>query len=79
MRYLGFLGRYNSELVVDEIPSPSDALLILLHDRLAPAPRIVRLSEILDTNWWRFLGLKERDAVRQILRDAEVCRGKLIG
>lgn len=71
VRYLGFLGRYGSELVVEEIPTPADALLILLHDRLAPTPRIVRLSEILDTAWWRFLGLKTADAVRHILRDAE--------
>jgi len=72
VRHLGFLGRYNGEWVVEEIPTPADALLILLHDRLAPTPRIVRLSEILDTTWWRFLGLKTPDAVRHILRDAEV-------
>lgn len=71
VRHLGFLGRYNSELVAEEIPLPANALLILLHDRLAPTPRIVRLSEILDRNWWQFLGLKEPDAVRQILHQAE--------
>ncbi len=71
VRYLGFLGRYNGDLIVEEIPSPADALLILLHDRLAPTPRIVRLSEILDADWRRFLGLKTRDAVRRVLRQAE--------
>jgi hypothetical protein len=71
IRRLGFLGRYNGKLVVEEISLPTNAFLILLHDRLAPTPRIVRLSEILDTIWWRFLGLKSANAVRHILRDAE--------
>ncbi len=70
-RYLGFLGRYNGELVVEQIPLPADSLLILLHDRLAPTPRIVRLNEILEADWWRYLGIKQPDDVRHILRRAE--------
>jgi hypothetical protein len=72
VRRLGFLGRYNGELVVEQIPTPADALLILLHDRLAPTPRIVRLSEILERDWWRLVGFKAPDAVRRVLRDAEM-------
>jgi hypothetical protein len=71
LRDMGFLGRYNGELIVEQIPLPSDAFLILLHDRLAPTPRIVRLGEILETDWWRFLGIKQPDDVRHILRQAE--------
>ena len=71
VRHLGFLGRYDGELVVEQIPLPADALLILLHDRLAPTPRIVRLNEILETDWWRFLGIKQPDDVRHVLRQAE--------
>lgn len=71
-RQLGFLGRYDGEWVVQEIPTPADALLILLHDRLAPTPRIVRVSEILSSNWWRFLGVRSADAVRGVLRQAEL-------
>lgn len=71
VRHLGFIGRYNGELIIAEIPTPSDALLILLHERLAPTPRIVRLSEILETDWWRFLGIKQPDDVRHVLRQAE--------
>ena len=44
VRHLGFLGRYDGELVVEQIPLPANALLVLLHDRLAPTPRIVRLN-----------------------------------
>ena len=71
MRRLGFLGRYNGKLVVEEISPPADAFLILLHERLAPTPRILRLSDILSTAWWRLLGLKTADTVRHILRHAE--------
>lgn len=68
---LGFLGRYNGELIVEQIPLPVNALLILLHDRLAPTPRIVRLNEMLEADWWRYLGIKQADNVRYVLRQAE--------
>ncbi|MBN2390340.1 MAG: hypothetical protein JXR84_06440 [Anaerolineae bacterium] len=71
VRNLGFLGLYGQELVVEAIPSPANALLILLHDRFAPTPRIVRLVEILDAVWWRQLGLKTPDDVRRILHEAQ--------
>lgn len=71
-RELGFLGRYNGDHLIEQITPPADALLILLHDRLAPTPRIVRLSELLQANWWRLLGLREADEVRRIMRQAEI-------
>ena len=71
VRALGFLGRYDGELVVEQIPMPADAFLILLHERLAPTPRIVRLTEILDLDWWRFVGLRAADDVRRVLHEAE--------
>ena len=49
---------------------PADALLILLHARLAPTPRIVRLSDLLAEPFWRYLGLRQPDEVRAILHDA---------
>ena len=49
---------------------PTDALLILLHARLAPTPRIVRLSDLLAEPFWRYLGLRQPDEVRAILHDA---------
>jgi hypothetical protein len=71
-RELGFLGRYNGDHLIEQMNPPADALLILLHDRLALTPRIVRLSELLQTNWWRLLGLREPDDVRRILHQAEI-------
>lgn len=71
VRRLGFLGLYSGQLVVEHIPPPDDAFLVLFHHRLAPTPRIVRVREILDADWWRLLGGKTPDAVRQVLHNAE--------
>lgn len=71
VRNLGFLGLYGQKLVVDAIPLPANALIILLHDRFAPTPRIVRLAEILDAVWWRQLGFKTPDDVRRVLHEAQ--------
>ncbi len=69
-RDLGYLECYNGELVVEYIPAPADAFLILLHQRLAPSPRIVRLKDVLATEWWRFLGIRNPDDLRRILHQA---------
>jgi hypothetical protein len=69
---LGFLGRYNKSLVVEKIPQPNNAFLIVFHNRLAETPRIVRLSEILQYEWWQYLGLRNVDEIRDIFLQAEV-------
>ncbi|MFQ5613429.1 MAG: hypothetical protein ACE5H9_14985 [Anaerolineae bacterium] len=71
-RHLKFLGKYNGDLLVENFNSPANAFLILLHDRLAPISRIVRLSEIVETDWWRWLGIRQVEDVRRILRQAEM-------
>jgi hypothetical protein len=50
---------------------PKNSFIFLLHARLAPAPRIVRLNEIAEAVWWRYLGLRGEDQVRDVLREAE--------
>ncbi|MFQ3662523.1 MAG: hypothetical protein SNJ69_09030 [Chloroflexaceae bacterium] len=62
-RLLGFLSRDREGHVAALLRPSPDALLILLHDRLAPAPRIVRLQELLASPWWRYLGLRDPDEV----------------
>ena len=70
-KHPGFLERMSSnDWIVAAVPLPADALLILLHARLAPTPRIVRLSDLLAEPFWRYLGLREPDEVRAILHDA---------
>jgi hypothetical protein len=67
---LGFLERRGKVWAIAHVPPPADALLILLHERMAPTPRIVRVSDILERPWWRYLGLRHPDEVRAILHRA---------
>jgi hypothetical protein len=68
---LGFVTHQGKTWFTQAIPRPDNALLILLHARLAPTPRIVRLSDILAATFWQYLGLRSPDDVRAILRDAQ--------
>ena len=67
---LGFIERRGNGWTVAAVQSPADALLILVHARLAPTPRIVRVSDLLTEPFWRYLGLRQPDEVRAILHDA---------
>lgn len=69
--YLGFLGRQGTRWFVKDIGCPADALLLLIHARLAPTPRIVRVADILAASFWRYLGMRTPDEVRSVLRDAD--------
>jgi hypothetical protein len=69
-RQLGFIERSGHGWLVSAIPRPSDALLILLHARLAPMPQIVRVADLLNEPFWQYLGLRQPDEVRAILHDA---------
>jgi hypothetical protein len=71
-RDLGWLGRYNGDLLIERIAPPANAFLILLHARLAPTPRIVRFGEIMEANWRLLLGLPDIDTLRHTLRRAEI-------
>ncbi len=84
VKHMGLVSRVNSQLITQAVPRPSDAFLILLYARLAPTPRIVRVSDILASPalvgadsqtqgypFWKLLGMREEADVRAILRDAE--------
>lgn len=68
---MGFLSRIDKDWVIQSIATPMNGFIILLHDRLAPTPRIVRLREILEMDWWHYLGLRDESEVREILHQAE--------
>ena len=74
VRHLGFLGRQNRRWYVGAHTRSDSAFLVLLHDRFAPTPRIVRITDILAAPFWRYLGLRCQSEVRSILRDAEAAQ-----
>jgi hypothetical protein len=70
VRSLRLLSRRADAWIVNAVPRPANALLILLHTRLAPTPRIVRVSDLLEQPFIQYLGFRESDSVRGVLRDA---------
>lgn len=68
--HMGFVSAVTNGIMVQPIPLPDDAFLIVLHAKLAPTPRIVRLSEILNSAFWKLMGIRDAATVRSILNDA---------
>lgn len=68
--HMGFASAIPKGIMVQPVPLPDNAFLIALHARLAPTPRIVRLSDILNASFWRLMGMREEATVRSILREA---------
>jgi hypothetical protein len=71
---LGFLGRSRGQpdQLLPVNPTPT-ATLILVHYLFAPCgPRTVELRHLFAHPFWKFLGYKAEDAVRGVLRAADV-------
>jgi len=69
--HMGFVSAVPKGIMVQPIPLPNNAFLLTLHFRLALTPRIVRLSDILNTTFWRLLGIRDDITVRSILHEAD--------
>lgn len=71
---LGFLGRSRGQpdQLLPVNPTPT-ATLVLVHSLFAPeGPRTVELRNLLAHPFWKYLGYKSEDAVRGVLRAADV-------
>jgi len=71
-RTLGFFERnakekLNRVLVLGKADTP---LLILLHHLFAPEPRTITMTDILANPFWKDIGFRSEDAVRQVLKEA---------
>jgi hypothetical protein len=73
IRRLGFVVRDRRQDVVAQLTPSKTGFLILLHYLFAPTPRIVTLNEILADPFWRYLGLREAEAIRRMLHEASAC------
>lgn len=69
--HMGFVSPVSGGVMVQPIPLPDNAFLLALHTRLARTPRIVRLTDIFESLFWKFIGIRDVATVRSILRDAE--------
>jgi hypothetical protein len=70
VRHLGFLKRNGTNWNIAAIATPMNGLLLLLHTRLAPTPRIVRVCDLFEQPCVSFLGFRDQEAVRRTLREA---------
>jgi hypothetical protein len=70
VRDLGFIRRNRNIPVVQSIPEPKAALIILVHFIFAPTHRTVSLKEIVEHHFWHFLGIRSQDRVKTILKEA---------
>jgi hypothetical protein len=73
---LGFLGRSKGQAdqLLPVSPTPTATLLLLHHLFAKDAPRTVELRHLFAHPFWKYLGYKSPDAVRQVLRAADVAR-----
>ena len=73
LKMLGILERCRGEDDRLVSPGPSKiSLLILVHSIFAPAEqRTIELRQLLANPFWKYLGFKSKDEVRQILREAD--------
>ena len=74
LRKLGFLVR--STATHDHLralnPTPTAILLVFHHEFASSATRTVELPSILANPFWKYLGCKSEEEVRQIFRDADM-------
>lgn len=71
-RELGFIersakGNVFRVLSLNDVETP---LLILLHHLFAPEPRTITMSDILANPFWKDIGFRSEDSVRQVLKEA---------
>jgi len=65
-----FVVKRGGKLIVQEIEPPKTALIILTHYLFAQKPKTVAVRDILENPYWRYLGIRSEDVVRDIFREA---------
>lgn len=66
---LGFIQRNKDTITIAQIPPPRTALFLLIHDLFAATPQVVTLDNILRNSFWKYLGFRNEDEVRNILKN----------
>lgn len=65
-----FVVKRGGKLIVQAIEPPKTALIILTHYLFAQKPKTVAVRDILENPYWRYLGIRSEDVVRDIFREA---------
>ena len=70
MRDMGFVHKIDRRYVVTETFLPETAFLIMLHYHLAQEPTTITVSAVIDHPFWRYLGGRRDEEVRNALSHA---------
>ncbi len=70
-RDLGFIKRNRNVPTVQGISEPKTAFLILIHHIFAPNQRTIPIKEIIEHPFWLLLGIRGKERVRLILKEAD--------
>jgi hypothetical protein len=70
-RDIGFLCQERNKLVISQIPIPKTSLLLLTHHFLGQSAQTISIKDVLSNPYWRFLGIRSPEVVRQIFREAD--------
>lgn len=71
IRDLGFTYRNKTTIIVCNLQLPKTSFTILVHYLFASTPQTVSLEEILTHKFWMYLGIRDRNAVKKILKEAD--------
>ena len=71
IRDLGFIYRDKTRTIVSNLASSKTGFLILVHYLFASTPQTVGLQEILTHKFWMYLGIRDRNAVKKVLKEAD--------
>lgn len=71
IRDIGFASRSSKGFTISEINPPKTSMLILIHYIFAPTPRTVTVKEILSNVFWQYLGIRDPELVKKVLREAD--------
>lgn len=70
IRRLGFVTWERQRNIVTQMRPARTALLLLVHYLFAPTPRIVTVQDILAEPFWKYLGFRAEEDVRNALHEA---------
>lgn len=71
IRDLGFTHRNKTTIIACNLQLPKTSFTILVHYLFASTPQTVSLEEILTHKFWMYLGIRDRNAAKKILKEAD--------
>lgn len=72
LRDLGFISKSGNVWIINKIKLPETALILLLHNTFATFPTSLKLSLLEKDNFWKLIGIKDVEELKNILFKAHL-------